>query len=166
MTTAVTTVEPVRRWRGRRVLYGLGIAALGYGTWGLLGEADRTRPVFAALWFGGGVLGHDVLLAPGALLVAAAAVRWVPVRARSVVQGALFVSAAVLLVALPLVAGLGGAAGNPSANPLPYPRNLALVLAAVWGTAVLLVVSRALHDHRAQDRAGGVQAAGTDEAPR
>ncbi len=166
MTTAVTTAGPVRQWRGRWVLYAFGAAAVGYGLWGLVGTADRTRPVFAALWFGGGVLAHDALLAPGALLVAGAVVRWVPVRARSVVQGALFVSAAVSLVALPLVAGLGGAAGNPSANPLPYPRNLALVLAAVWGAAVLLVVARAVRDRRAAAPGGGVGSAGTDDAPR
>ena len=153
MTTVPTAghmSEAVPQWRGRWVLYALGTAAVLYGGWGLLGAAERTQPLSAALWFGGGVLAHDAVLAPAVLLLAAAVVRWVPTAARAVVQGALLVSGAVTLVALPLVAGLGGAAGNPSANPLPYTRNLALVLAAVWVTAALLVTVRALRDRRAR----------------
>ena len=73
-----------------------------------------------------------------------------PVVARPVVQGALCVPGAVTLVALPLVGGLGGAAGGPSANPLPYPRNLALVLTVVWATAALLVTVGGLRDGRAR----------------
>lgn len=151
MTTAATyglAPEAVRPWRGRWVLYALGTTAVLYGGSGLLGAAERTRPVAAALWFGGGVVTHDALLAPAVLLVAAAVVRWVPVAARAVVQGALFVSGAVTLVAIPLVGGLGGAAGNPSANPLPYTRNLALVLTVVWATAALLVTAGRLRDRR------------------
>ena len=144
------TPEAVPPWRARWVLYALGAAAVLYGGWGLVGAAERTQPLSAALWFGGGVLAHDAVLAPAVLLVAAAVVRWVPVAARVVVQGALFVSGAVTLVALPLVAGLGGAAGNPSANPLPYTRNLALVVAAVWATAALLVTVHGLRDRRAR----------------
>jgi hypothetical protein len=144
--------EAVPMWRARWVLYALGAAAVLYGGWGLLGAAERTQPLSAALWFGGGVLAHDAVLAPAVLLVAAAVVRWVPVTARAVVQGALLVSGAVTVVALPLVAGLGGAAGNPSANPLPYARNLALVLAAVWATAALLVGLRAWRAFRLRRR--------------
>ena len=156
MTTAPTAPtaghapEPVRPWRGRWVLCALGAAAVLYGGGGLLAAAERTRPLAAALWFGGGVVAHDALLAPALLLVAAAVVRWVPVAARAVVQGSLFVSGALTLVALPLVGGLGGAAGNPSANPLPYTRNLALVLTAVWVTAALLVAVRVRRDRRAR----------------
>jgi hypothetical protein len=65
------------------------------------------------------------------------------------VQGALVVSGAVSLVALPLVGGFGGNADNPSANPLPYPRNLAIVLAVVWGTAAVVVAVRVLRGRRA-----------------
>lgn len=150
--TTVRDPAPVSPWRGRRLLHALGAAAVLYGGWGLLGAAERTQPLSAALWFGGGVLAHDAVLAPAVLLVAAAVARWVPAGARAVVQGALLVSGAVTLVALPLVAGRGGAAGNPSANPLPYARNLALVLAAVWATAVLLVAVRAWRAARGRRR--------------
>ena len=141
-TAAAPAAEQVPVWRGRRVLYALGTAAVLYGVWGLFATAEKTRPVFAALWFGGGVAAHDGLLVPVVVLVGAAVVRWVPLVARPVVQGALFVSGAVSLVALPLVGGFGGAAGNPSANPLPYGRNLALVLAVVWAGAAVLVLLR------------------------
>ena len=149
MSTVPESGEPAP-WRGRWVLYALGAAAVLYGAQGLLGAAEKTRPPFAALWFGGGVALHDGLLVPAVLLVGAAVVRWVPPVARPVVQGALLVSGAVALVALPLVAGLGGAADNPSANPLPYPRNLAIVLAVVWTAAAGLIAVRALRRTAAQ----------------
>ena len=147
-TAAASAVEEVPVWRGRWLLYALGTAAVLYGFWGLFATAEKTRPVFAALWFGGGVAVHDGLLVPVVLLLGAAVVRWVPLVARPVVQGALFVSGTVSLVAFPLVGGFGGAAGNPSANPLPYGRNLALVLGVVWAGAAVLVVLRARRARR------------------
>ena len=150
--TAVPTSGAAGDTRGPRarwVLTALGTAAVLYGCWGLLSAAERTRPPWAALWFGGGVALHDGLLVPLVLLLAAAVVRWVPLVARPVVQGALVVSGAVSLVALPLVGGFGGNADNPSANPLPYPRNLAIVLAVVWGTAAVVVAVRVLRGRRA-----------------
>ena len=143
-STPVPQEDPIPVWRGRWLLYLLGVAALVYGGIELLGTADRTNPPAAALWFAAGVVVHDFVFVPLVLLGAAVLVRWVPRVARTVVQGALFVSGAVFLSALPLVWGLGGAAGNPSANPLPYGRNLAIVLAVVWAVAALLVARRVL----------------------
>jgi hypothetical protein len=95
------------------------------------------------LWLGAGVLLHDVVLAPIVLLGAAFVVRCIPRVARPVVQGALFVSGALLLVSLPLLTGRGGAPDNPTTNPLLYERNLGLVTAAVWAVAAVLVAIRA-----------------------
>ena len=144
----VGRAEQAPQWRGRWVLYVLGVAAIAYGALELAGAAERTRPIWAAVWFGGGVVAHDAVLVPAVLLIAAAVVRWVPRPVRTVVQGALFVSGAVVLVAFPLAGGFGGGAGNPSANPLPYGRNLLLVLAAVWAASAVLVACNALRGRR------------------
>jgi len=70
-------------------------------------------------------------------------VRVVPARARSVVQGALIVTATVLLVAYPMVNGGGRLPDNPSILPLDYPRNLVIVLVVVWAITAMLVVRAA-----------------------
>jgi hypothetical protein len=62
---------------------------------------------------------------------------------RAVVQGAMLVSAAVALASLPLWRGYGGSPDNPTVNPLPYGRNLAIVLGAVWAVAAVLIAVRA-----------------------
>lgn len=135
-------VEPAP-WRGRWVLYALGALAVAYGARGLLMHAADTVPPRAALWLVAGVIVHDALVVPAVLLVGAAVVRLVPAVARPVVQGALFVSGVLALVAVPLLLGRGGA-GNPTSGPLPYERNLVLVLVAVWLLAGLLVGVRLL----------------------
>lgn len=131
-----------RAWRGRWLLYAAGVGILGFGAQGLLHAADKTNPQRAALWLGGGVLVHDAVLAPLVLLGAGLVVRYVPLVARPVVQGALFVSGVLSLVALPLLTGRGGAPDNPTTNPLPYEGNLGLVLLVVWTVAALLVAMR------------------------
>lgn len=149
MTTGPGTPEvETPAWRGRWVLYALGALAVAYGMGGLLLDAavgDRTR---AAVWFVGGAVAHDALLAPAVLLVAALAVRYVPAPARAVVQGALFVSGVLVLVSVPLLTGRGGVPDNPTTNPLPYGRNIVLVLLFVWAVAGLLVARRVLAARR------------------
>ena len=146
--TATPQEATIPVWRGRWLLYLLGVAAVAYGGYELLVTAGKTHPPAAAIWFAGGVVAHDAVFVPVVLLGAAAVVRFVPRVARPVVQSALFVSGSVFLVALPLVWGLGGNAGNPSTNPLPYGRNLAIVLAVVWAVAAVLVVRRVLRARR------------------
>ncbi|MEV6846262.1 hypothetical protein [Actinoplanes sp. NPDC051411] len=60
-----------------------------------------------------------------------------------VVRTAAIVVAALTVTALPLAFGLGRTADNPSALPLDYGRNLALLLLGVAGaTGVILAVRR------------------------
>lgn len=136
----------------RWLLYAAGAGILAFGMQGLLGAAAETSPPRSALWLGAGVLLHDAVLVPIVLLGAALVVRHIPRIARPVVQGALFVSGALLLVALPLLTGRGGAPDNPTTNPLPYERNLGLVIAAVWTVAAVLVAIRATRRKSVQPR--------------
>jgi hypothetical protein len=118
----------------------LGLAAMGYG----LVAALRSPDILPA--HNGGFLLlvlvlHDGLLLP--LFVAAGAVvhRFARPVARGVLQAALIASAAVLLIAAPLVLGYGRLGGNPSVLPRNYAHGLVLVLVVIWlaADAALLV---------------------------
>nr|MDT0666796.1 hypothetical protein [Micromonospora sp. DSM 115978] len=114
-----------RAWQGVRVLcLATGLAALGFGLAGLFGNPRPTDPPNSVAWLVGGVLVHDLVVAPAAVVVGFVLSRLVRPPYRSVVQGALIVSAAVAAASLPLWLGYGGAPGNWTVNPLPYRRNL------------------------------------------
>ncbi|MFH8626397.1 hypothetical protein ACH4A8_31700 [Streptomyces vietnamensis] len=102
----------------------LGVALVGLGTWLVV---DRPDPLGVLVWLAGALVLHDGILAP---LVLAVGLLLVGRRRRGLLRGALLVAGSVVLVTLPLLVR-PGAPPNPSALPLPYGRNLAIVLAAV-----------------------------------
>lgn len=133
--------------RLRWTLCVLGAAAMTYGVFALLTTDRGPRPVKYVLFAAAGLLGHDAVLAPLALAVGAACAYLVPPTLRGVVAGALFVSAALTIVALPFVLGLGRTPDLPSALPLDYGRNLLLALAAVWAGALVVGAVRLAQHH-------------------
>jgi len=141
MTGQQRTDEPGRILRVVRiVLVGVGLVAAGYGAYGLVAES---RPIGVAAFAAAAVLGHDLVLAPLALLVGAVAGRLTPPRLRSVVRTGLILTGTVLIVSLPLLLGFGRRATNPSALPLNYPLGLAVTVAAVWlGTGLVALLRR------------------------
>ena len=128
----------MRIWRYG--LGGLGVAAVLFGLHGLVYGGVATHWPAPAVWLVAGVLAHDLVLVP---LLAAGG--WVlalvaPARVRGVVRGGLLVAAVLTVVALPMLSGKGDAS-NASLTPLDYPRNYALLLAAIAvATAVLGVL--------------------------
>jgi hypothetical protein len=120
----------------RWCLGALGLAALGYGGYGLV---VHDRPdLFGILRFLVTVLvTHDFVVLPAILGVGALVAKFTPGWARRPVVAALVVSAAVTAVALPLVIGKGRIADNPSAFPQRYGPHLLLVLAVVWAAAAV-----------------------------
>jgi hypothetical protein len=132
------TVRRLTAWRA-----GLGVAGaalIGFGVRGVLTGGIATAPRDTARWLVAGVLAHDLLLAPVVAVVGWTLHRTAPRRIRPFVQSGLFVAGAVVLVAIPVLTGRGGH-GNASSNPLDYPRNLLLVLAAVAAGAALAAVA-------------------------
>ncbi|MFE4260705.1 hypothetical protein [Streptomyces sp. NPDC056883] len=89
--------------------------------------ADLPDPLDVLVWMGGALVLHDGIIAP---LVLAAGLAVAAVPARGLVRGALLTAGVLVLVTLPLLLR-PGAPPNSSALPLPYGRNLLLVLAAV-----------------------------------
>lgn len=131
-----------------------GWAVMGAGVWGLVAEADRTRPADAARFALGLVVVHDLVLAPLVVLVGWGVARLVPPGARGPVQAALVVSAVVLLFAAPFVRGYGRVSTNPSILPRHYGRGTAVVVAAVWGAAGAVLARRWWRRRRAGPGAG------------
>ena len=126
----------------RRVTITIGVALVVVGVREVVDSATWASLRAMIAWFVGGILVHDLIVVPLTMLAALAVARFVPRTYRSLVQGALGVSAALTLALLPLLSGQGRTAANPSQQPLPYGRNLALILAIVWICAAVLAVRR------------------------
>lgn len=114
-----------------------GWVVMAAGAWGLLSDADRTRPVESARFVLGAAVVHDLLLAPVVVLVGLGVAKVVPAWARRPVQAALIVSAIVALFSIPFVRGYGRVATNPSILPRNYGAGLAVILAWIWGIAAV-----------------------------
>ncbi|MFI0352972.1 hypothetical protein [Actinomadura sp. 9N407] len=121
--------------KARITAYTAGGVLIAIGLWGILTATD-SNPAGWALWFGGAAVVHDAVLVPCVLLIGALTTR-LPLSYRRRVQAALMVGGVVTLVALPLALGLGRRADNASLLPLPYGRNLLLVLVLIAVAAVL-----------------------------
>jgi hypothetical protein len=139
---------------GRIVLVLAGLAALGWGVAGFVSDPGQIPPSNALAWLAGGVVLHDAVLVPAVTLLGLALSRAVPAPYRSVVAGGLIVSGSVALASLPLWRGYGGAPGNPSVDPLPYGRNLLIVLGIVWAVAAGIMAVRAARRRRPSPRTG------------
>lgn len=128
----------------RRILTALGLGMVAFGIAGLLRNAEATEPLNAALFVVGGLALHDGLVAPAVMVLGLVLARLVPRRLRPPVQGALIVSAALTLVAIPPWTGRGRLANNPSLLPQDYGQGLLVALAVVWAVAALLLVRAAV----------------------
>ncbi|MFB7343772.1 hypothetical protein [Streptomyces hydrogenans] len=132
----------------RYVLGGLGVLLIGIGVRLVVAEPD---PAGVLLWLAGALVLHDGILAP---LVLAVGLLLVGRRRRGTLRGALVVAGCLVLVTLPLLVR-PGAPPNPSALPLPYGRNLAIVLAVVAAGATARVLVQRRRERAQRDGADG-----------
>jgi hypothetical protein len=115
----------------RWVLAVAGLAAMGYAVFGA--TTDGEVNLVGVLGFLAAVLiGHDLVLLPLAIGAGFLISRHVPLWLRPWVQSGLFATAAVSVIAIPLLVGAGRIADNPSRLPLNYWRGLGIVLAVIW----------------------------------
>ncbi|MDQ3752953.1 MAG: hypothetical protein M3333_08705 [Actinomycetota bacterium] len=124
----------------------IGWLIMSYGVYGLMINAARTHPSSWLLWFLGGIVVHDFLIAPVVISVGVIVSRAVPDDFRGPVQGALVAGGIVTLTALPYVLGFGRSSSNLSALPNNYATALLTLLLVITGVAVALIV---LRRHRA-----------------
>jgi len=130
----------------------VGWAAIGFGVWGVLADAEQTRPLRWARWFFGSLIVHDLLFAPVICLGGALLSRRLPGWVRAPVQAGLIVGGVLTLIAVPLIRGYGMRPLNPSLHPRNYAVGLAVVLAVVAGVTVLECVRRAVSRAAARGR--------------
>ncbi|HEY7271107.1 MAG TPA: hypothetical protein VH502_00135 [Actinoplanes sp.] len=135
----------------RTALIGSGLLVIAYAVIGAATDPDVKLPGVLAFLLGA-LVAHDAVFLPMVLAVGVLIGRYVPAEHRTAVRAAALVSAAVTLVALPLVLGLGRDPGNPSALPLPYGRGLAVLLALIWLTALAAVAVRRIRKRFARSR--------------
>ncbi len=126
-----------------RVFWPLLLVGLGLASWGfrLLTVTDVPLDVFAS-WFAGGVLVHDLVLAPAVFACGWLLRRAAPGRARAPLQAGLVLSGALLVFAIPGLADEGHDSGNPSRLPNDYPHSVAIALAVIWAGVLAAVLVR------------------------
>jgi hypothetical protein len=125
----------------RRGLLVIGVLVMLYAVVGAV--ADLGGKLGGVLIFLVGVLVvHDGIWLPLVLMTGTVLNRLVPPRYQGPVRIGAIVAVAVTVPALPLAFGRGRTADNPSALPLDYGRNLALVLLAVAVTTGIFSVRR------------------------
>ncbi|MFC5906565.1 hypothetical protein [Streptacidiphilus monticola] len=131
----------------RALLGGAGVALLGFGVHGLLTDAQIHDPVDVALWGLGALVLHDGLWLPAVCVVGALLTRRHPL-----LRGALLVAASLLAVGLPAVLRAGTDHGNASLLPLPYLRNLLVLVGGVGVVAAVPAAASAAARRRAARR--------------
>ncbi len=115
----------------RWTLGSIGVLMAGYGGWLLLTRQAGDQLVSAAQWLGGGVVLHDLLLAPVVVLLVAVAARLLPGPARAPGAVLLVVVGSVTLMALPVLGGFGRRADNPSLLDRDYVAGWLVLVAAL-----------------------------------
>ncbi|MFA1543630.1 hypothetical protein [Actinomadura monticuli] len=128
--------------------YAAGLALIGLGLGGVAADVPVAR---WAAWFAGAAVLHDGVLVPAVLLAGLATGR-LPGPYRRIARAALIIGGCVTAIALPLVLGYGRRADEPSRLPLPYGRNLALVLAAITAVAAAAAAARLIAGRRGRER--------------
>lgn len=135
---------PASPGRGFWVAAVVGWAVVAYGVWGMFDESGRTNPASLLWWMAGGLVVHDLVWLPLALLAGAAVGRWMPASARAPVGWVLAVSAMLLVVGYPFIAGKGRRDDIPSLLNRNYGRGVAvyIVVIAAVGIAWWLAARR------------------------
>lgn len=134
--------------RTARIVLGVvGVTFVLIGAFRLIGE-DVPRLVSLALWLAGGVLVHDVVLAPLTLLVVAIGTRVVPPPARTAAVVGLLVWGTVTIAVANVLLGVGGRPDNPTLLERPYLAWWS-ALTAAWWLCVVVVGVLALRRRRA-----------------
>ena len=127
----MSTGRPGRAGRGwRRVLVAGGAALAGFGLWTAWATVPPGQWTSALLWLAGGVVVHDAVLAPAALVLGALVLPRVPPVWRGPLRGGLLAAGALALLAVALLAG---AAGRRNWSVVPHDPVPAIA------TAVLVI---------------------------
>ncbi len=137
---------------GRRVVGGIGVAAIAFGGLQVLLNLEAASPFGLAAFLVAVVILDDLVLMPLALAAGWLVGRAVPPAARSSVRVALIVFAGLLLVGLPFALSPSRDGESGTLLTQPYVRNLG-VLAAIIATGLALDLVRRRARRAREDRA-------------
>lgn len=129
--------------RGRLLLGAVGVAMGAFGLLRFL-QLDLPDVVDAVLWLAGGVVLHDVVVAPLTIVLTVLLRRLVPAAARTRVTVALVVLATVTVTAVPVLGRWGARPDNPTLLDRDYVGGWLVLAAAVALVALLAGPARAL----------------------
>lgn len=134
------------------VLSAIGSAMILFGIYGVVHDQARIHPASYLKILVGGLLVHDLLVAPAIILVGVVLRRAVPGRVRGPVQAALAISAVLALVSVPVIGGYGRLANNPSVLYSHHYTRALVVLVAIVGAGAALAMARGARVRRDPDR--------------
>ena len=137
-------------WRWLFVVPGL--LAVGWGVIGLLRSSGDVPLGAWLVWFVGSALVHDLVLAPIVVGLGALLARLLPREARGPGVAGLVISGPLLLIG-GLFAVDPGDVPEPGFLPLPYGRNLVLLVGAVLTVAAVWALTRTWRARRRSSRA-------------
>lgn len=139
------TEVPLSRFRW--FWYAGGLAMIAWGALGLW-QHGSTRDLTNALRFAVvGLAGHDAFFAPVAFVVAYATARLLPTVVRTPVRVGLAISVVLLFLAFPMIRS-DNRLRSPSVLPLPYERNLAILLGLVFLGVVVGILAKVRQQRR------------------
>ncbi len=141
-----------RRSKSLLVAIIVGWAIIGFGIQAALHDARDAHPFALLVHVVTFDLGHDLLLAPATFAVFWLVGRLLPASVRGPVRTAIAASVLFVVFSYPLVKRWGRRPTNSSTLPLPYGRNLAIVLAIVWLIAAVVALTRVLRSRRTGPR--------------
>jgi hypothetical protein len=132
------------------VLVVAGTAVIGYGGWLQLRQSGRAPQVLLslALWFGAGPVLHDLLVAPAVAVVGLAVARLLPAPWRTTVAAGAVTTAAVVLVAIPVLTRPAAAPPNPGLDDRAYLPGLLAFLAVFWVLILAATLREVARDRR------------------
>lgn len=110
----------------------IGGVVMAIGIFGVFSEARATHPSSLAIWVIGSLVVHDLLIAPATFAIGGAVKRYVPARFRTALQFAMFLSAMLVVISIPVLVRSGARPDNPSLLPRNYTAGLIVAVAVTW----------------------------------
>ena len=102
------------------------------------------RPTLWVRWWVTAAVLHDAIVAPLAVAVGWAVVRFAPRIVKAPIQAGLILTAVVVAVSYPALRGYGRISSNPTYLPRHYGSGLLLALAVVWAACGAWALARAV----------------------
>lgn len=126
-----------------------GAAVIAYGVYGLLHDSYIQRPLDVLRWAVAGLVLHDGLWVPLAMLLGTLLTRALPPAAAGPLRGGLLVAAATTAIALPgMLRAHSHPGGNTTVDALAYQHNWALLMLAIAVATVAAAAWRWLRRSR------------------